>query len=124
MLNNKGQSLVLFVLIIPILLLLLVLVVDIGKMILLKQELNNINYMVIDYGVNNKIKEDKMRELINKNKRDITDIEILYDDELCITLTSDFDMMLSVIKNIDIFKIKSSYCGYMDEGRLKIERNK
>lgn len=124
MFNNRGQSLVLFVLIIPILLLLLVLVVDVGKMILLKQELNNINYMVIDYGVSRRVSEDKIRELIYKNKKDIDNVEILYDDKLCITLSSDFNMMLSVIDNIDIFQIRSSYCGYLEDGKVEIERDK
>ena len=42
-LNNKGQSLVMFVLLIPLLMLILVMVVDIGNMVNVKLELNNIN---------------------------------------------------------------------------------
>jgi len=46
--NNKGQSLILFVLLFPIIFLILVLVYDIGNMILLKLELDNINKLVMD----------------------------------------------------------------------------
>ena len=42
-LNNKGQSLVMFVLILPLLLFIMVLVIDIGNIILSKQELDDIN---------------------------------------------------------------------------------
>ena len=51
MLNNKGQSLVLFIIILPILIFILILVIDVGKIIVLKQELNNISEFVLDYGL-------------------------------------------------------------------------
>ena len=48
-LNNKGQSLVMFILIIPILLLIMILVIDLGNIIVTKTHLDNTNYLVIDY---------------------------------------------------------------------------
>ena len=51
MLNNRGQSLVLFVITLPVLLIVLVLVIDIGRVISLKQELNSISELVLDYGL-------------------------------------------------------------------------
>ena len=51
MLNNRGQSLVLFVITLPVLLIVLVIVIDIGRVISLKQELNNISELVLDYGL-------------------------------------------------------------------------
>ena len=71
MLNNKGQSLVLFVVVLPILLLLLILVIDIGKVIVLKQELNNINEIVLDYGIDNISNEgieNELKNLVRLNK--------------------------------------------------------
>ena len=52
-LNNKGQSLVLFIVIIPIILLVFVLVYDIGTAIYEKNRLSNTSYMVIDYALDN-----------------------------------------------------------------------
>ena len=47
--NNKGQSLVMFVLIIPIFLLILTLVYDVGNAIYEKDRLSNNNYLTIEY---------------------------------------------------------------------------
>ena len=46
--NNKGQSLVMFVLIIPIFLLILTLVYDVGNAIYEKDRLSNTNYLTIE----------------------------------------------------------------------------
>ncbi len=49
--NNRGQSLVLFVITLPVLLIVLVMVIDIGRVISFKQELNNISELVLNYGL-------------------------------------------------------------------------
>ncbi len=64
-LNNKGQSLVLFVVLLPILLFVIVLVVDVGTIMTSKQDLNNINYMMVDYGLDNMGKENIESEITN-----------------------------------------------------------
>ena len=121
--NNKGQSLVTFVLLIPIIILILFMVYDIGSMVLLKIELNNINYLTIDYGVD-KIDEiniqDKLRDMINKNNSDIDNIDIsVKENKLYITLEDTLDNKISLIRKFKI-KIKSSYIGYMEEDNKKI----
>ena len=121
--NNKGQSLVTFVLLIPIIILILFMVYDIGSMVLLKIELNNINYLTMDYGVD-KIDEiniqDKLRDMINKNKSDIDNIDIsVKENKLYITLEDTLDNKISLIRKFKI-KITSSYIGYMEEDNKKI----
>ncbi len=49
--NNKGQTLVLFVLMLPIIIFIMLLVIDVSNMVITKQELNNINKMVLNYGL-------------------------------------------------------------------------
>ena len=49
--NNKGQTLVLFVLILPIIVFIMLLVIDVSNMFITKQELNNINKIVLNYGL-------------------------------------------------------------------------
>ena len=121
--NNKGQSLVTFVLLIPIIFLILFMVYDIGSMVLLKIELNNINYLVTDYGVD-KLDDvdinDKLRDMINKNKNDIDNIEIdISDNKLNIVLEDTLDNKISLIRKFKV-KIKSSYIGYMEDDKKKI----
>ena len=129
MFNNKGQSLVLFVLIFPLLFLILMFVLDVGKMVLLKDELENINYLAMDYGLD---KIDDMDvdsyviDIIKKNKDDIDDIEVKIDnDKLYIALEDKIDDMFFLFSGIDIFEVKSSYVGYFNEDNKKvIERDK
>ena len=126
MLNNRGQSLVLFVIIIPILLFILILVIDIGRAINLKQELNNINKIVLDYGLDNldndKI-EDEMFKLVKLNNDKINNIDIEIDnDKLYLNISCYMDLMFSSISNLSLFEITSSYVGYIQDGNKRIEK--
>ena len=124
--NNKGQSLVLFVILIPILFMILFMVYEVGRMALLKHELNDINYLVIDCVLDKTINEnntDDIKELINKNKSDIDNIEVKIEDEkIYVTLEDSINTKVSLIKSSQIFKVKSSYVGYMKEDKKAIER--
>ena len=126
MLNNKGQSLILFIVILPILLLILVLVIDVGRIIVLKQELDNINKIVLDYGLDNLDMDnlnDKIIELVKLNNNEIDDININLElDKLYIELNMDTGGMLSGLVDISIFDIKSSYVGYIKDDKKIIER--
>ena len=126
MLNNKGQSLVLFVIILPILLLILILVLDVGKVITVKSELNNINDIVMDYGLSNLDKENLEEELINLvklNKNDIDNVEVTIDNEkIYITMYEKIDGVFASFVDVPIFNIKLSYIGYINDGVNRIER--
>ena len=123
--NNRGQSLVTFVLIIPILFLIFLMVYNIGNMILLKNELNDINHSVIDYGLNNIEEEDiivKMEELVKKNKNNIDNISInIEDNKIYVILEDSIDTNMNIN---GLFRVKSSYVGYLDNDKKVIERNK
>lgn len=126
MLNNKGQSLVLFVIVLPILMLILVLVIDIGKIIVLKQELSNISEIVLDYGLD-KIDdleiETELEELIKLNKNDIDMIHLYIEDEkIYIELEEKSDGIFSGFIDIPLFNIKTSYVGYIENEEKRIER--
>jgi len=126
MLNNKGQSLVLFVVVLPILLFILILVIDIGKVIVLKQELNNISEIVLDYGIDNIENvtiNDELEELIKLNKSNIDNIDIYVEDnKIYINLEEKSDGVFSSLINLSIFKVRTSYVGYMLEDEKRIER--
>ena len=124
MTNNRGQSLVTFVLILPIILLMILALYDVGNMVLLKSKLTNISYIVLDYGISNIDNDDvtlNMRELALKNESGLDDIDILKDDnKLSVTL---YDSVNTKISFSNVFKIKVSYVGYMEDERKVIERN-
>lgn len=125
-LNNKGQSLVMFVVILPVIIMILMMVVDIGKMVNLKSELDNINYIAISYGLDNISDDDiqdKIRKLIYKNKLGIDEVKIEIDDgEVDITLVDGIDLIL--LKESNILRVRSSYSGIISDEKKIIERNR
>lgn len=124
--NNKGQTLALFVIILPVLLLLLVLIIDIGKMIVLKIELNNISKIVLDYGIDNIDNENIKDELVNLvklNKDDIDEIDIeIVNDRIYLELEDDEAGLFSGLINTTLFTIETNYVGYINNGEKRIER--
>jgi len=126
MLNNKGQSLILFVLVLPIFLLIFVLVIDIGKVINLKQELDNINKIVLDYGLDN-LDDDNINNeliyLIELNNDEIDEIDIdIENNKIYIKLSENIDGIFSQFVDIAIFNVNSSYMGYKDNNEKRIEK--
>ena len=126
MLNNKGQSLVLFVIVLPILLLIVILVIDIGKALVLKQELKNISNIVLDYGLDNLDKEEIKFELVNLvelNNNEIDNVNINIDDsKIYIKLNENVKGTFSGIIDISIFNVETSYVGYIKDNNKVIER--
>lgn len=124
--NRKGQSLIMFVLVIPIIALILFMVYDISRMALLKQKINDINEIAIDYGIE-KINDsdviEKVKDLIIKNKSDIDNIDIKVENEkIYITLEDKLDKKVSLLNKTNIFKVRSSYVGYLSDNKKVVER--
>lgn len=127
-LNNKGQSLVLFIVLLPILLLVIVLVVDVGTIITSKQDLNNINYMMVDYGLSNLGKEnleEEIRKYIVLNDIEIDNMDIrVVDNEVYINMKKTEKSLIAHIFNIKDFEIVSEYKGTIINDKKSIERIK
>lgn len=124
-LNNKGQSLVLFIVIIPIILLFFVLVYDIGTAIYEKNRLSNTSYMVIDYALDNidKVDENDLISLITKNTNNLSNISVLIDDgKVNIKLTKKIKGVFGSAFNFDLIEAKSEYVGYILNGNKKIDK--
>ena len=120
--NNKGQTLVLFVLILPIIIFIMLLVIDVSNMFITKQELNNINKIVLNYGLDIIEEENidrKLEELINKNIS-VNEHTIRIDNGI---------IEIEIKKNIQgivtkkkIYEVKSIYKGYIKEDEKVISR--
>lgn len=109
MLNNKGQVLVFFVLLIPIFLLILILVIDIGNVSYQKNALDNICNLASEEAIN--LDKEKLEEYIKLND-DKLDSIIIEDNK--ITLKKKIEGTLSQIVNIKVFNVEST---------CQIERN-
>jgi len=124
MFNRKGQSLVLFVLMIPILLGIMALVLDVGKVFNQKNELDNITEFVLRYGLEDSISEEELLKLMNYNtKKEISQV-VIREDEIWITSNVYVDGIFSSILGFDGFFVKSEYKGYWDGDKKIIEKVK
>ena len=122
--NNKGQSLVLFILTLPILLGIMVLIIDLGNAIYTKNKINNIIEIVIEYGLENNYEEEELKKLINYNlKTDNYQVEIK-DEIINIKVEAEINGIISNIIDINSFKILSEYKGYMENNKKVIKKVK
>ena len=113
--NNKGQTLVLFVLMLPIIIFIMLLVIDVSNMVITKQELNNINKMVLNYGldiIEEENIENKLEDMINKNISTNEHTIKIDDGTIEIDLKKEIK---GIITKKKIYEVKSVYKGYIKE---------
>lgn len=126
-LNNRGQSLVMFIILLPILLLIFTLVYDVGNAIYEKDKISNINYMVVEYALDNidDVNEDDLKTLILKNDDNIDDVSIvIINNGVDISLQKDINGVFGKIFNFNLTFIRSEYSGRIVDDKKIIERVK
>ena len=122
--NNKGQSLVMFV-IIPIFLLILTLVYDVGNAIYEKDRLSNTNYLTIEYGLNNidTVTENDLKNLIEQNTSNLKYIYVtIEENQIEIKMEKDAKSIIGKMFNFNLVKIISHYKGKIINNQKEIER--
>ena len=127
-LNNRGQSLVMFILIIPILLGIMAMVMDIGNVIYNKQDIDNINKIVISYGLTNMDDVNIVREMENLallNNSDMQFVVEINQGQIIVVSTYYVKGVFSKIFATDGYLVRSKYSGYLtDKGKEKIVKIK
>ena len=107
--NNKGQSLVIFILLIPVIFLIFAFIYDYSVYKIKKQELENITkeILVSTLKSNDNDKEKTVEELYKLNGLDINNLIVNYNGkELIITYEYSTNVLLDKIININYGKIK------------------
>ena len=118
-LNNKGQSLVAFIIILPIILFVMAIVIDIGLMGVQKRKVNNVIKSTIEYGLKHNSSEEWLKEMIDKNIK-YQNIEIAINEDIYITLEYEYDQIFGFIKDN---KVQVRYHGTKENGKVKIEED-
>ena len=111
--NNKGQALIEFILIVPVLILIFLALVDIGNIFLKKYELNdNLETVATLY-------ENKEMEKLNNfvNVQNITFKESKNNDLINLTVTKNVKVSAPILSNVlgKKFKIEASKNIYSEE---------
>ena len=120
--NNKGQSLAVFVLIIPIIILLFILVLDYGMISVEKRKISSSVKSSIKYGlkkIDNENIQDDLKKLIYKNinQDSIKKLEIqINNDSISVDIVVKYDGVFNFITN----NIKVFYTGSIVDNKIKI----
>ena len=114
--NNRGQTLILFVLLFPIFILLLILVIDIGNIAVSNIKLKNISNIAISYGLDNmeEINAETIYEIINKNDNNVNTYFDINDDIINLRVSKNIK---GVINKGKIYKLMVCYQGYILEDK-------
>lgn len=121
--NNKGQTLAVFILFLPIFFLLLALIYDLGSLELTKQKIQSEVKSTIKYGLENPknpyLKEN-METMLNKNLEASFTIEIKA-GKIIINVRQIKD---SIFPNIikENYTIDITYKGYIENNKIKITK--
>ncbi len=126
-LNNKGQSLALFIALIPIILLMFVFVYDIGNSIYEKNRLSNACELAMNYGLSNieAVSESDLVNLIMKNTDNVNNISVIIENnEINIKASKDINNIFNNISGLNIDNIYCEYHGKITDDKKEIERVK
>lgn len=121
MINNKGQSIVVFVLIMPIIFLLIGILWEIGNQYVLESEYESEIKNAITYGLKTNNKEDlenKLKIMLDKNLEGNKEISIS-DDKIKIHVSKKSNSIFKKILKKE-FEINLTYIGEIQEGKINL----
>ena len=126
-LNNKGQSLAIFVIFVPVFIMIGTFVVDVSFAKYNERRLDNLNKQVINYGLKHIDEEpyDNMVDLIYQNDSDIDSYEININNEtkeISVTLSKSTKGFFGSIVGKEIYNEKSSLKVYIKDDKKIIEK--
>ncbi len=125
--GNRGQSLAIFVIFIPVFIMIGTLVVDVAFAKYNARKLDNITMEVIRYGLKHFDEEpyNNMVDLIYQNDSDIDSYKIDFNEEkntINVNISKATKGFFGSIVGKDIYSLKSSYMGYLEDDKIIIEK--
>ncbi len=121
--NNRGQSLAIFIIVLPIILLLIAGVVDIGNFLTIKNTYENEVKSTINYGLKHLEDENiyqKISDLLDSNIEGEKEIDI-QNETIKIKVKTPVTSVFSNIVSFD-YQIDISYIGYMDNDEIIVRK--
>lgn len=124
--NRKGQVLVFFVILIPLLIAVAAFAIDVGYAYYQSNKLHSINHMVIKYGLKH-IGDSNVRaemiDLLYKNDSDIDSYDLVIDgNKISLKINESVDSIFGKVIHIDFYYISSQYVGYIKNNKITIEK--
>ena len=124
--NKRGQVLVAFVLLLPIMFMLIGLVIDCGYLYIEKRNIDNNVKDALEYGLkhidSNNI-EDKMKKQLSLNIKEIEKLDVSISDKIIeIELEKSKKSIFTLVFSKHKYQISSHYKGYIKEEKIVIRK--
>lgn len=123
-LNNKGQSLVLFVLLLPIIFMVIALVVQLSLLEISKKTYDDSAKEAVSYGlehIDDVDIQNKLIRLLDENVDGQKQVSVS-NGKVRVKLSGKVDGMFSSIFE-EMYKIEVTYIGYLEDGKKRIEKD-
>ena len=121
--NNKGQVLVVFVILLPLVLLFITFIIDLGRLYTEKRNIENNIESSINYGLNNESKENLeeiITSMLNDNIEDVDSLDVKnLSDRITVSLKKTYPSLFKITKIKDSYTIESTYTGYKQTKRIE-----
>ena len=117
--NNKGQSLVLFIALLPFIFILFVFVFDLANLATSKSNLDSIAKSAVKYMVVDSKDSLFVTDIVHKNNEEII-IDLIDSNSICLSL--DVEPVFGEVIGFDIFKVKSCYTGKYIDNKFVLEK--
>lgn len=116
--NNKGQTLILFVLLLPVMVMVFALVVDTGLLMTRTYKVKASIKDALNYGLSSNDYEG-MELMLSKNLDDKYSIST--NGNIKISVDGSYHTMMGQIFKRQVYNYHFSYIGYNDDGNIHIE---
>ena len=118
--NNKGQTLVVFILLIPLLLILGAFIVDNSMIVYKNLELTHITKDIIKSNFTKKdLSEEEIKIIYEENNITIKNIDISkQDNSLSIKVSYEIESIFGKLINIKNYDISTEITGILEKGRV------
>jgi len=118
--NKKGQTLVLFIVLMPLFLMAFTLIFDSAYITLENNRLNNIAKTAIKDILENNYSEDQVHKMIKENSTDIMIKELDVGTEVKVLLRKDISSFFGQVLGYDHYELTANYVGTIKNGKLMI----
>lgn len=119
--NNKGQSLVIFIIIIPVIFIVFSFLYDYAYIVYSQNKYENISKDII----NSTLEEDKIIDLYKKNEYEVNNFKYKIDnDKIYIQNSYEIKSIFGKIINLKYYEVSINYVVINDKDGIIIEDNK
>ncbi len=118
--KNRGQVLVVFALMLPIILMLLGIVIDYGSVTLTKLEAESEMKRILKTALEENLDETEIRALMNKNLKKAINIDLMLGERIDASVTLETKTIFTHLLGTKQEKYKLSYRAYKVEDKIRI----